>query len=96
MPEPIRTIHVLLIGIDSYKPNPWYQDLKGCVRDIDLVSSHLEKALKVSSEQIYKLTSPHREDSALLEARSVFKPGVLPTYENIVAAFQEVTEKAKP
>jgi len=97
MPEPTPTIHALLIGIDYYKqPNPGYQNLKGCVRDINLVGSHLEKAVKVLPEQIYKLTSPNLEDSALSEVRSALEPGVLPTYKNIVTAFQEITEKAQP
>ena len=30
--------YALLIGIDRYEPNSLYKDLKGCVRDIDLVA----------------------------------------------------------
>lgn len=87
-------IHALLVGIDYYQPNPLYKSLKGAVRDIDLVESFLSKTLNVPSQRILKLVSPSREDSALLDARSA--QGLEPTYENIVNAFREVTDRAQP
>jgi len=88
------TIHVLLIGIDYYKPNRLYKSLKGAVRDINLVEAFLEKTLKIQPESIYKLISPSEEDAALLEARSA--QDQKPTYENIVNTFNEITKKAAP
>lgn len=94
MTEPTPTIHVLLIGIDYYKPNRLYKSLKGAVRDINLVNTFLQEALKLPAKCIRKLTSPNQEDAALLEARSAQEQK--PTYENIVNTFKEITETAKP
>ncbi|MEO0397397.1 MAG: caspase family protein [Cyanobacteria bacterium P01_A01_bin.137] len=87
------SIHVLLIGIDYYKPNRLYKDLKGAVRDINLVEAFLKKTLKIPEGNIHKLTSIHQEDTELSEIRSADEPE--PTYENIVQAFQDITEKAE-
>jgi len=94
MTEQAPTIHALLIGIDYYKPNQLYKSLKGAVRDINLVDTFLKGTLKLSPERIRRLTSPYREDTALLEARSVQEQE--PTYENIINAFNEITATAKP
>ncbi len=93
MTEQAPTIHALLIGIDSYKPNRLYKSLKGAVRDINLVDTFLKETLKLPAESIRKLTSPNQEDTALLEARSAQEQE--PTYENIVNAFKEITESAQ-
>jgi hypothetical protein len=66
------------------------------VRDLNLVNDYLRRTLQIPSEQIRKLTSPNQEDSTLLEVRAGNEPDVLPTYENIVNAFKEITEKTKP
>ncbi|MEG4941029.1 caspase family protein [Microcoleus sp. F4-D5] len=95
-PEQTTNIHALLIGIDYYKPNRLYPNLKGCVRDINLVDDYLRRTLHIRAERIRKLTSPDREDSTLSEVRGGNEPDVLPTYENIVNAFKEITEKAQP
>jgi len=88
------TIYALLIGIDYYKPNRFYKSLKGAVRDINLVEAFLKEILKIPAENISKLTSPNQEDSDLLSLRAA---SVLPpTYENIIQAFQNITEKALP
>ena len=94
--EQTLNIHALLIGIDYYKPNRLYKSLKGCVRDINLVDDYLKRTLQIPAERIRKLTSPNQEDLTLLEARAGNEPDVLPTYENIVNAFKEITEKAQP
>ncbi len=86
-------MHALLIGIDGYKPNRLYKNLKGAVRDINLVETFLKQTLQIPPERIRKLTSPNQEDTTLLEARSAQEQ---PTYENIVNAFKEITEIAQP
>lgn len=93
MSEQTLIIHVLLIGIDSYKPNRFYKSLKGAVRDINLVETYLKRDLQVPPERIRKLIAPNPEDPVLLEARSAQAE---PTYENIVNAFKEITATAQP
>lgn len=95
-PEQTPNIHALLIGIDYYKPNRLYPNLKGCVRDINLVDDYLQRTLQIPAERIRKLTSPNRENSTISEVRGGTEPDILPTYENIVNAFNEITEKAQP
>jgi hypothetical protein len=95
-PEQTPNIHALLIGIDYYKPNRLYKSLQGCVRDINLVDDYLRQTLQIPAERIRKLTSPNQEDSTLSEVRAGNEPDVLSTYENIVKAFNEITEKAQP
>ncbi len=94
MTEKIPTIYALLIGINYYKPNRLYKNLKGAVRDINLVETFLRESLKLPVEHIHKLTSSNPEDTPLLEARSAHTQD--PTYENIVSAFNEITESAQP
>ncbi|MDX2099053.1 MAG: caspase family protein [Leptolyngbyaceae cyanobacterium bins.59] len=99
MPQEAPTIHALLIGIDYYEPNKLYRSLKGCVRDINLVQDFLKKSLQIPEEHIRKLTSPNVTENT----RTLPKPALpstdenhlLPTYENIVHAFQEITETAQ-
>jgi len=86
-------VHALLIGIDGYKPNQLYKSLRGAVRDINLVETFLKQTLQIPPERIHKLTAPNQEDMALLAARSAQEE---PTYENIVNAFKDITEIAKP
>ena len=93
--EQTPNIHALLIGIDYYEPNRSYPNLKGCVRDINLVEDYLRRTLQIPAERIRKLTSPDREDSTLSEVRGGNEPDGLPTYENIVNTFKEITEKAQ-
>jgi hypothetical protein len=95
-PKQTPNIHALLIGIDYYKPNSFYKSLQGCVRDINLVDDYLRRTLQIPAERIRKLTSPNQEDSTLSEVRAGNEPDVLSTYENIVKAFNEITEKAQP
>ena len=55
--EQTSNIYALLIGIDGYQPNRLYKNLKGAVRDINLVADYLLKTLKIPAEKIFKLTS---------------------------------------
>ena len=90
-PEQIPNIYALLIGIDYYLPNRLYKNLKGAVRDINLVASYLSETLKIPSERIFKLTSPNPEVAQTIETKNPE-----PTYENIVAKFKAITELAQP
>ncbi len=83
--------YALLIGIDYYEPNPYYDSLMGAVKDIDLVHTYLRNTLKIPQEQITKLISPLEEESIVeTDDRLIF-----PTYKNIIKAFDELTQKAK-
>ncbi|MEM7595075.1 MAG: caspase family protein, partial [Cyanobacteria bacterium P01_A01_bin.83] len=90
-----KNFYALLIGIDRYEPNRYYKDLRGCVRDIDLVDAYIRNTLEVPQEHIWKLTSPFEETHQMSEIRSAQKE-VPPTYANIVRAFSAVTTKAQP
>jgi len=90
-PEQTPNIYALLIGIDGYNPNRLYKDLKGAVRDINLVASYLLETLKIPSERVFKLTSPNPEVAETIETKDL-----KPTYENIVAKFNAITEIAQP
>ncbi|WP_254173984.1 caspase family protein [Planktothrix pseudagardhii] len=83
--------YALLIGIDGYTPNQMYKNLKGCVRDINLVGDYFLKTLNIPSEQIVKLISPNPEISDLSVTSDL-----LPTYENIVGKFHAITKLAQP
>ena len=84
-------IYALLIGIDGYLPNRLYKNLKGAVRDINLVADYLLKTQKIPPERMFKLTSPNLE---VAETNETKDPE--PTYQNIVAQFQAITEIAQP
>lgn len=88
------SFYALLIGIDRYEPNPYYNDLQGCVQDINLVARYISNTLNIQPEHIWKLTSPLEESNSLSAFRST-QSEVKPTYTNIVQAFKEVTEQAQ-
>ena len=90
-PNTRPNIYALLIGINHYFPNNLYSDLRGCVRDVDLVNTYLHDVLDVPDQHIWKLTAPSPDDLSLADIRSAEK---LPTYRNIVEAFDEVTATA--
>ncbi|MGD1699091.1 caspase family protein [Dapis sp. BLCC M229] len=94
--NPGTKFYALLIGINYYEPNPYYESLKGAVRDIDLVDTYLRDTLNIPQEQITRLTSPIEEESNLQAIRAKRQEEILPSYENIVKAFDELTQKAKP
>ena len=92
MTDQPSNIHVLLIGIDYYKPNRWYKSLRGAVRDINLVDTVLQQTLENRLKQVYRLLSPNPEDPAPSEPKEAQPP----TYENIVNAFKTITDEAEP
>src|SRR2546425_292062 len=88
-------VHALLIGIDSYLPNKlpdgsYYRNLSGCVRDISHVENFLLQKLGIPPANILKLTASNVGAAEPPEA-----PASWPTYGNMVAAFQKITEAAK-
>jgi Caspase domain len=80
----------LLIGVGGYAPSRMWPNLRGTVRDIDLVEDYLKQALRLGSHQIVKLLSPNPEVTDLQ-----VPPEQLPTYANIVKQFQNLTQLAK-
>jgi len=93
----MNDFYALLIGIDCYLPNELpdgasYPSLRGCVRDITHVEAFLKRQFNLPSERIYKLTASNVDGSS----EPSESPEQLPTYENIVGKFKEITEKAQP
>ncbi len=96
-PQSGSNFYALLIGIDHYLPNRLYKSLKGAVRDINLVADYFTKTLKLPSEHLFKLVSANPEPaSANVPTQPPIDPSTLPTYANIVAKFQAITELAQP
>lgn len=90
----IHKFYALLIGIDRYLPNQLphggsYESLHGCVRDINHVEALLKNMLKVPEAQIFKLVASHVNGSTQPSEQ-------LPTYENMVTKFKELTKIAQP
>jgi len=89
-------LYALLIGIDCYLPNRlpddgYYSALSGCVRDINHVEEFLQHRLGLSEESILKLTATNFGSNEPSEPKDKWL-----TYENMVAAFQKLTDMAKP
>jgi len=89
------TLHALLIAADCYLPNQLpegsYPNLGGCVRDVRLVEDFLRERLGLKEDRLIKLTSTNTPTGVPLEP-----PESRPTYENIIGAFQHLSEKANP
>jgi len=84
-------LHALLIGVDCYLPNPWYGSLGGCVRDITQVEEFLRNRLGMPAARIFKLTATNTGTEEPSEPRTQW-----PTYENMVEAFEHLTDAAQP
>ncbi len=89
-------LHALLIGLDVYLDN-WiegvgrFPHLKGSVRDVTRVEEFLRCTLRVPPERIQKLTSTENGTNKPAEPQDRW-----PTYENMVAAFRQITAAASP
>jgi len=88
-------IYTLLIGIDCYLPNALpdgasFASLGGCVQDITEVEAFLKKRLQLPDQQIIKLAASNSGTTEPREPREQW-----PTYENMVAAFNQVTHLAQ-
>ncbi|HEX8247015.1 MAG TPA: caspase family protein [Pyrinomonadaceae bacterium] len=90
------SIYALLIACDFYFPNitedeTMFKSLKGCVRDITRIEEELLKGrLNVPPGNILKLKSSNTGAGSPPEPASE-----LPTYENIIAKFDELINLAK-
>ena len=89
-------LFAVLIGIDYYAPNVLpdgghYPCLGGCVRDIKDVENLLLSKLRLTGQQITKLTVSNPKEGEPPEP-----PEQWPTYENITGAFKQLTQKAHP
>jgi len=89
--------YALLIGINFYFPHRlpegnYYKNLRGCVQDINHVETYLKETFNLTPDQIIKLTASASENPNQPKEPSE----LLPTYENIVAKFKELTAKAQP
>lgn len=89
--------YALLIGIDCYMPNKlpngsYYKNLGGCVRDISHVEAFLKETWKIPEKQILKLTASANGSDPNQPSEP---PEQLPTYQNIVAKFRELTALAQ-
>ncbi|MGB3759287.1 MAG: caspase family protein [Rivularia sp. (in: cyanobacteria)] len=97
--NPNPNLYALLIGIDCYLPNRLsngvsYRNLGGSVRDINHVEEFLLRQPKKPT-QIFKLTSSNPDFTEFGEFPQPKEPeSQLPTYKNIVAKFQELTQTA--
>ncbi|MFB2835000.1 caspase family protein [Floridanema evergladense] len=87
--------YALLIGIDFYFPHELpdghYKNLRGCVQDINHVETYLKNTFNLTPDQIIKLTATASDNPNQPKE----PPELLPTYENIVAKFKELTAKAQ-
>ncbi|MEW6497692.1 MAG: caspase family protein [Cyanobacteriota bacterium] len=88
--------YALLIGIDCYLPNKLpdgssYSSLAGCVRDITQVEEFLQSNLGMPKECILKLTASNTGTTEPPELCEQW-----PTYENMVAAFRQLSDMAQP
>ena len=96
MTNQIPNFYALLIGIDFYFPHELpdghYKNLRGCVQDINHVETYLKTTFNLTPDQIIKLTASASENPNQPKE----SPEILPTYENIVAKFKEITAKAQP
>lgn len=84
--------YALLIGIDHYfeyrlPSGVYYPKLGGCVRDITKVYNFLTERIKIDPANIIKLTA------SLGGANPVEPESEWPTYNNMIAAFDELTTK---
>ena len=89
--------YALLIGINFYFPHRlpegnYYKNLRGCVRDINNVETYLKDTFNLTPDRIIKLTATASDNPNQPQE----PPELLPTYENIVAKFKELTAKAQP
>ena len=88
------TLHALVICCDLYLPNSLpegsYPSLRGCVSDARRVAEFLRTRAGLSDDRLTFLTST---PSAKDPGKPAEPPDKLPTYENIVGAFQRITKE---
>ncbi len=92
-----HNLYALLIGVNYYFPNRLdggtsYGHLHGCVRDVEAMESFLKTRLGVADSQIIKLTASHNEAD---KSKPTEDKSVWPTYDNIIAGFQQLHDVAQ-
>ena len=93
-------LYALLIGINFYFPNRLsddsrYDNLDGAVNDINDVEKFLNQQPK-KPDKLYKLTATAAKRESNLDFPKPNETAAdLPTYANIIKAFNEITEQAK-
>jgi len=88
--------YALLIGVDYYFPNRlpdggYYPSLGGCVRDVRHVEAHLRDRLGIADDHLLTLRISNTGGAQPPEP-----PEQWPTYANMVAKFQQLTNMAQP
>jgi Caspase domain len=102
MPTTPKNMWALLIGVDCYMANrlpsgTYYPSLTGCVRDIAHVERFLRTRLGLPDQRILKLTASNVSmppNDADPERKPAEPPECWPTYDNIVAMFKRLVERA--
>ena len=83
---------LILVGIDFYLPGTRpinIKNLAGCVRDVNSVEEYFTNRLALPPSRIVKLTASTPQD--LNQEEPTEPASKWPTYENIIAAIQQVT-----
>ena len=96
MPSTAPAHYALIIGIDCYLKNQmpdgsFYPSLNGCVNDANNVSEFLRGKLGVPAQNITMLASSNTGKAG----QPAEPKAQWPTYENIVAGFKALGDKAK-
>jgi hypothetical protein len=93
-------LHALLIGIDHYlrgrlaDGSSYYPSLRGSVRDIQHVREFLVTQLQLPADRIRMLSASNPVSPT--QDQSPEPPDEWPTYENMVAALQHLTDECDP
>jgi hypothetical protein len=93
----VSELHALLIGIDAYLPNRmegggYYPNLSGCVRDVERVEAFLRTQRALPLGSLDKLTASFAGDGSRRPAEPEER---WPTYANLLAAFERLTQTAR-
>src|SRR6516164_5874641 len=87
-------LYALVIGCDCYLPNRLpdgsYLSFQGCVRDAERVEQFLRDRARLTDDRLVKLTSTDNGKGEPQEAKEKW-----PTYENIIAGFRTITDRAR-
>ena len=81
------THFAILIGINAYPDQP----LKHCVQDVESIKTYLETSSKFIHIQLLTASVSVKSESL----NTCEDPVLLPTYENVTAAFEKVSSLAK-
>src|SRR5579885_3101478 len=93
----MNELHALLIGIDAYLPNRiagmgYYPNLEGCVRDVARVEAFLRTRSPLPLGSLETLTA---SVAGYDSSRPAEPEERWPTYDNLIAAFERLTARAR-